>query len=105
MADDVGAPGVAAGEARGQATTDGARHPKKDGLVRAGERLDPRNGFEFVKVYRVRLPIRAIRRVPSFLPRSLLRLVEVSAVEAGFPGRSFPGVDRAGLAREPESHS
>ena len=81
-----------------------ARHPKKSrGLVRPGERLDPKKGFEFVKAYRARFPIRVMCRVRSSLPQWVLRLVETSALESSSPGPGTSGKDRAGLEREPES--
>ena len=67
--DDVRAPGVAPGEAGDQAPADGAGHPKKSrGLVRPGERLDPKKGFEFVKAYRAQFPIRVMCRVLGLSP-------------------------------------
>ena len=44
-------------------------HPKKSrGLVRPGERLDPRKGFEFVKAHRAQFPIRVMCRVLGLSP-------------------------------------
>ena len=65
----IRAPRVAPGEAGDQTAADGARHLKKSrGLVRQGERLDPRKGFEFVKAYRARFPIRTMCRVLGLSP-------------------------------------
>ncbi len=56
-------------EAGDQAPADGAGHPKKSrGLVRPGERLDPRKGFEFVKAHRAQFPIRVMCRVLGLSP-------------------------------------
>ena len=41
---------------------------KSRGLVRPGERLDPRKGFEFVKAHRARFPIRVMCRVLGLSP-------------------------------------
>ena len=56
--------GDAAPEAGRQAAADGAGHPKKSrGLVREGERIDPRRGYAFMKAHRAMFPLAAMCRV------------------------------------------
>ena len=63
--------GAEAGE---QAAQDGAGHPKKSsGLVREGERIDPRRGYAFMKANRAVFPLVAMCRVLGLSPSGLLR--------------------------------
>lgn len=66
-----GAPTAAAGE---QDAARGTGDPKKSrGLVRSGDRLDPAEGFEFVRVHQAQHPVVTLCRVLGVSPAATMR--------------------------------